>query len=194
MPAVERFALLLVDVQHGLFSDPRPAHRHQEVLTAIVSLRDKAAAAGVPVIYVRDDRGPALWQPGEDGWRIEPAAAPRADEPVVDKQNQDAFQDTTLGEVLGGLGVTALVLAGCMTQFSISSTLGRAVAEGYGVVLAADAHSTWSTKFGAAEAYIDAVNLAFDRFNIANGASVVVPSAEIDFATLRDPAVALGAR
>lgn len=194
MPAAERLALLLVDVQHGLFSDPRPVHRHQEVLTAITSLRDKAATAGVPVVYVRDDEGPALWRPGEGGWRIEEAAAPRADEPVVDKRNQDAFQDTALGDVLRGLGTTAVVLAGCMTQFSISSTLGRAVAEGYGVVLAADAHSTWPSGLGTAQEHIDAVNLAFHRFNIGHGASVVVPAAEIDFATLRDPAAALGAR
>jgi nicotinamidase-related amidase len=194
MPAPERIALLMVDVQHGLFSGQRPVHRDQEVLAAIASLRDKAAEAAVPVVYVRDDEGPALWHPGEDGWRIEAAVAPRADEPVVDKERQDAFQGTALGEVLRGLGVTGLVLAGCMTQFSISSTLGRAVAEGYGVVLAGDAHSTWSTALGTAQQYIDAVNLAFNRFNIGRGASVVVPAAEIDFATLRDPAVGLGTR
>ncbi|HEU5267988.1 MAG TPA: isochorismatase family protein [Jatrophihabitans sp.] len=55
----------------------------------------------------------------------------------IEKTNRDAFQDTELRTVLTRLNATHLVIGGCMTQFSIASTLGRAVAEGNGVVLGA---------------------------------------------------------
>jgi nicotinamidase-related amidase len=130
-------ALLVVDVQVDVVAG---AHDRDGVVARIASLVDRARREGCPVVWVRhnDDELPA----GSPGWCIVDGLVPGPDEPVMDKRFGDAFEDTDLDRVLGGLDVSRLVVCGAQTEWCIRSTLHGAVARGYDAVLVTDAHTT----------------------------------------------------
>jgi nicotinamidase-related amidase len=79
---------------------------------------------------------------GSDDWRIVPELTPGEAEPLVEKNYGEAFEDTTLENVLSSLGVGRLIVVGAETDACIRSTLHGALVRGYDVVLVGDAHTT----------------------------------------------------
>ena len=66
------------------------------------------------------------------------------------RAEQVPFEDTDLEDVLAGLEVGRLVVAGAQTDECIRSTLHGAIARGYDTTLVADAHTTEDlTEWGA---------------------------------------------
>jgi nicotinamidase-related amidase len=60
----------------------------------------------------------------------------------VRKTTPDSFNLTELHALLQARGITHLVICGLQSDFCVDSTVRRALALGYEVILAADAHST----------------------------------------------------
>lgn len=142
-------ALLIVDVQKGVVDWSQPTSAgSDEVLDRINDLLAKARAAGNPVIYIQHDSQEADSSliPGSPGWEIHPAIAPVDGEKVFHKHACDSFFETPLESELKTLGIKHLVVAGCRTQYCIDTTCRSAVARGYDVTLASDAHMTVDTE------------------------------------------------
>ena len=130
-------ALLVVDVQNGVVEG---APERDAVVANVGSLVEKARQEQVPVVWVQhSDEGLAS---GSDEWRIVPELTPGDAEPLIEKNYGDSFEDTTLENVLSGLGVGRLVVAGAQTDACIRSTLHGAFARGYDATLVSDAHTT----------------------------------------------------
>ena len=130
-------ALLVIDVQNGVVEG---AHERDAVVANIGTLVDKARREGVPVVWVQhSDEQLAR---GSDRWRIVPELAPGPAEPLIEKNYGDSFEDTNLENVLSGLGVGHLVVAGAQTDACIRSTLHGAFVRGYDATLVSDAHTT----------------------------------------------------
>ena len=133
----DKTALLIVDVQNGVVAG---AHARDAVVANVGSLVEKARQAGVPVVWVQHaDDG---LKRGSDDWRIVPELAPAEAEPLVEKSYGDSFEGTSLENLLSGLGVGRLVVAGAQTDACIRSTLHGAFVRGYDTTLVADAHTT----------------------------------------------------
>src|SRR5437763_14761739 len=104
-------ALLVVDVQTGVVAG---AHERAAVVANVGSLVEKARRERVPVVWIQhSDEGLAR---GSDDWRIVPELTPDDAEPLVEKSYGDSFEDTTLENVLSGLGVGRVVVAGAQTD------------------------------------------------------------------------------
>jgi len=130
-------ALLVVDVQNGVVER---AHERDAVVANVGSLVEKARRERVPVVWVQhSDEELAR---GSDDWQIVPELTPGDGEPLVEKNYDDSFDDTTLETVLSGLGVGRLVVAGAETDACIRSTLHGALVRGYDATLVSDAHTT----------------------------------------------------
>jgi nicotinamidase-related amidase len=130
-------ALLVVDVQQGVVDGN---HQRDEVVANVGSLVEKARREQIPVVWVQHfDEGLVR---GSDGWLIVPELAPGEEEPLVEKNYGDSFEDTTLETVLSGLGVGRLIVVGAQTDACIRSTLHGALARGYDATLVSDAHTT----------------------------------------------------
>ncbi|GAA2525446.1 cysteine hydrolase family protein [Microbacterium mitrae] len=130
-------ALLVIDVQRGVFAD---AYDRDGVVSRIAELVSGARDAGVPVVWVRhSDPGLEL---GSDGWQIVDELAPSEGEAIVEKLYGDSFEATTLESVLGELNVGELIVTGGQTDFCVRSTLHGGFVRGYDVTLIGDAHST----------------------------------------------------
>lgn len=149
-------ALLVIDVQLGMFEESDPVHRGDELLATINDLITRARNAGIPVIYIqhsgRDDH---LLEPGSPGWPIHPAIVPAKGELVIHKRHPDSFQETDLQHELEIRGIRHLIVAGIQTEYCVDTTCRRAYSLGYDVTLVQDAHSTWDTEYLKASQIID---------------------------------------
>jgi|SRR5580658_1257892 nicotinamidase-related amidase len=144
-----RTAVVVIDVQNGILAGVSGDRGHETVYALdatvgrIAGLLDRARAAGTPVFYVQHDGGPGSpLQPHTPAWEIRAEIAPKPGEPVIRKRACDAFFETALHTDLAALHVTRIVVAGCMTQYCVDTSVRRAVTLGYDVVLAADGHAT----------------------------------------------------
>ncbi|MBB4683093.1 cysteine hydrolase family protein [Amycolatopsis jiangsuensis] len=174
-------ALLVVDVQKGVMA---VSHEAGTVVANVGVLVTKARRAGVPVVWIQhSDEGMAR---GSDGWQYVPELTRAETEPLVEKSFPDSFEDTTLEQVLAGLGVGRLVVSGAQTDVCIRSTLHGALARGYDATLVSDAHTTEDlTEWGAPPPpqVIAHTNLYW-RFHTAPGRTAgTVTTEEVDFGT-----------
>ncbi|MGV9311299.1 isochorismatase family protein [Streptomyces sp. NPDC003691] len=173
-------ALLVIDLQNTMVSI---AHRPGRVLAVVAGLRDRALAAGVPVITVQH-RGEGV-EPGTEGWRIAPEVAPGEDEPVVHKTSADSFLDTELDATLRGLGVTEVLITGFATEICVDTTARQALSHGYDIVLVEDGHLTSvrpdDSPYVPAETAVAHHNQIFRMISFPGRSIRVLPAADIDF-------------
>jgi len=138
-----RSALLIIDVQRAMFAKSTPVYKAESLLENIHALVNKARAAGAPVVWIQhcDSRDLA---PNTPGWQLHPALVPEAQDLKLFKQKGNAFEGTNLKEMLDARAVKSVVLCGMVTHGCVKNTCLGALAEGLGVTLAADAHSSYS--------------------------------------------------
>ena len=148
-------ALVIIDVQQGMFTFRLPLHRGDEIVERIAGLLERARAAQMPIFHVQHDGGPGHpLAKGSPGWAHHAAVAPQHGEPVIEKQQSSAFHDTDFHAQLQAKGIDQLIIAGIQTEMCVDSTCRAAVALGYRVVLVADAHSTFDSPVLPAESII----------------------------------------
>jgi nicotinamidase-related amidase len=153
-------ALLIIDVQQGMFMLSRRPHQGDQVVERVASLLGRARARNVPVFHVRHDGGPGhILERGTAGWELHPLVAPIEGEAVVDKRHSGVFQDTTLHERLQRSEIDKVVIAGMQTEYCVDSACRAAAALGYQVVLVSDAHTTFDTSVLSAAQIIAHHNL-----------------------------------
>ncbi len=173
-------ALLVVDVQNGVVDGN---FERDTVVSNVAALVDRARRDQVPVVWIQhSDEGIVR---GSDDWGIVPELTPGEAEPLVEKNYGDSFEDTSLEDVLSGLGVGRLVVCGAQTDACIRSTLHGAFARGYDAILVGDAHTTEDqTAWGAPppDQVIAHTNLYW-RYQRAPGrVAGTVDTQDVDFA------------
>ncbi|MRX36019.1 cysteine hydrolase family protein [Aminobacter sp. MDW-2] len=182
-------ALLVIDVQNAILRGKGTSERQplleaalDDTIGRLRDLQDRARSAGVPVIVIQHD-GPAGHRlaVGTEGWEVRPELAPRAGDLLVRKKSSDSFHETELGARLGELGISHLVVGGCMTQFCVDTTVRRAVSLGYDVTLVADCHTTADS---AHLTHVDIIahhNETLDGFGAGDAVVDVRPAVAISF-------------
>lgn len=142
-----RFALLIVDMQVGLFdADDNPFER-ERILDNINLLIRSARAAGVPILAARHT-GPVGSPLAPDSpmtrlvdrLEIEPER-----DWVFTKTRPNCFVDTLLTDELARLGTEELIIVGMKTQFCVDTTCRAAADRGLKPTLVADAHTCTDT-------------------------------------------------
>ena len=172
-------ALLVVDVQNAAVAR---AHERDAIVAAIGSLVEKARREGVPVVWIQhcdDDLAR-----GSDAWQIVPELSPGDSEPLVEKNYNDSFEDTTLDAVLSGLRVGRVVVVGAQTDWCVRATLHGALTRGYDTILVADAHTTEDqTALGAPppDHVIAHTNLYWTHESAPGRTAGTVDSMSVDF-------------
>ncbi len=172
-------ALLVVDVQNGAVEG---AHERDAVVANIGSLVEKARREGVSVVWVQhsDDE----LERGTDDWRIVPELTPDDVEPLVEKNYNDSFDDSTLEDVLSSHGVGRLVVVGAQTDACIRSTIHGALVRGYDTILVSDAHTTEDeTAWGAPppDQVIAHTNLYWTYQKAPGRTAGTVETSDVDF-------------
>jgi nicotinamidase-related amidase len=134
-------ALLIIDVQNGLFDE---AYEEDEaVLTCITGLIERAREQRIPIVYIQHDGEPGHpLEGGTQGWQFHPRIAPQSDDIVLGKRASDSFYESPLHEKLQSLGVNRLVVTGGQTEYCVDATCRSAASLNYDVCLVADGHTT----------------------------------------------------
>ncbi len=140
----EHTAVLVIDVQVGLFCAAPAPFQAELVVTRINAVTAKARRAGAPVVFIQHDGGPddADLVPFTRGWKLHPRLQVRPGEAVLRKTTCDAFYGTGLDSKLRSRDITTLLMMGFATDFCVDSTLRSAVSRDFGIVVVADAHTT----------------------------------------------------
>src|SRR5215471_9828888 len=173
-------ALLVIDVQNRAVAG---TYQRDAVVANIDSLVEKARREHVPVIWIQ--HSDEELERGSGDWQIVPELNPDGSEPLVEKHYGDSFEDTTLENVLSGLGVGRLVVVGAQTDACIRSTLHGAFARGYDATLVSDAHTTEDqTEWGAPppDQVIAHTNLYWTYQTAPGRTAGTVETKDVDFA------------
>ncbi len=141
--SVDGVALLVIDMQRGLFAKRTPIYQAEQLLANVNALAARAHESGVPVFYVQHTDKRDLAE-GSDGWQLHPALEPQPEDGRIRKRHGSAFQETPLAQQLQAEGITRLVVTGLVTHGCVKATCLDAVRLGYHVTLAADGHSSFS--------------------------------------------------
>ena len=136
-------ALLVIDVQQGLFTKSTPIYKAEELLENINLLVDCAHRDGVPVFYIQHSDGRSLVK-GSSDWQLHTQLLPLNIDNIVHKQIDNAFEETSLDKMLKAENISRLVITGLVTHGCIKATCLGARKVGYGVTLVKDGHSSYS--------------------------------------------------
>jgi nicotinamidase-related amidase len=153
MPA----ALLIIDMQVGLFHGPEKPHEGERSLANIQQLIKKARLQNVPVFAVRHT-GPegSPIAAGSPFWQLLPELGLDAEIDVLfNKSRPNAFHGTELAQQLTAAQIDDLYIVGMKSQFCIDSTCRAAADQGFKPLLVADAHTCMDTAALPAQAIID---------------------------------------
>jgi nicotinamidase-related amidase len=173
-------ALLVIDVQRGLFDDaPRPFEA-DAVIGRINALTARARVADVPVVFVQHES--ASLPVGSGAWQFAAGLLVESRDAVVRKATPDALLRTELQDLLTTWHVDHLVICGYACEFCVDTTTRRAAALGYGVTLAADAHTTHDKPHATAAQIRAHENATLSDLTSFGPVIAAVPSADIDFA------------
>ena len=165
-------ALLVIDVQQGLFRKSTPIYKAEGLLANIEALVARAHGAGAPVIYIQHASDKVLPY-GSSDWQRHSRRHLEPGDLLIGKQHGDAFEETTLQSELAARGISRLVATGLVTHGCVKATCLGALAHGYAVVLAADGHSSYSK---------DAARVIEEWHGKLSAAGVIVqPTREIVF-------------
>lgn len=184
-PDTHHVALLLVDVINPA-DFPEAADFLAHAVPAarrVAGLRNKAAAAGVPVIYANDNFG--RWrsdfravvrrclEPGCAGRALCELLLPTEKDYFVLKPKHSAFYSTSLDVLLESLGTRTLVVCGFAGNICVLFTANDAYMRGFRLVVPDGTASNTAEANAAAVSQMAAVLKADTR-----------PCADIDFASL----------
>jgi len=170
-------ALVVIDVQKGMFDPDYPPYDGEAVVDRIAGLIAQARQAGVPIFFVQHHgEGEHPFQPGKPGYPFHDKLAPQPDDDVTVKRKSSAFHGTDFDAKLKHAGVDHLIVTGMQSEYCVTSAIRGAYERGYGITLVSDAHSTGDTKVARGEDIVAIIN---DTTRGSFGEAV--PAAEIDF-------------
>jgi nicotinamidase-related amidase len=172
-------AVLVIDVQAGLFGSKPPPLEADAVLGRINEVTTKARAAGVPVILIQQDGDPkGDWLvPLSDDWRLHPKLKVEHGDLIIRKTTCDAFYRTSLESELRARQITTLVLTGAATDFCVDATLRNALSKEFAVIVVADAHTTSDSPMLKADLIRQHHNWAWAESISATGVTIVPATA-----------------
>lgn len=164
-------ALVVIDLQNGIVSQPTKPYHSQDVITNATKLVNAFRKNGMPVFLVhlittketmlnaisdKSSSNPVASPP--DWSKFVPEIAPTSTDIIITKKQWGAFYGTDLELQLRRRGINTIVLCGITTDFGVESTARFAYEYGFQQIFAEDAMASRSE-----EQHSAAVNFIFKR-------------------------------
>lgn len=135
-------ALLLVDVQKGIFTLKNAVYNDKALLGSLKRLTALARERGIRLVYAQHENA-AFLKRGTEGWEIVDQLKPSEGDTVFAKKHPGVFTDTALPQLLAEWGVKTLLICGLITNGCVRDACLQALERGFDVALVTDAHSTF---------------------------------------------------
>lgn len=136
---MENPALIVVDVQYGLFIRETPIYREEVLLRNINDLLDKAHTAKIPVYFIQHCSERLVENSVE--WQLHSTLKVEDKDTLIIKRYPNTFQQTNFINELDKRKITQLVITGIWTHNCVQATCKGAIELGYKVILVQDGHS-----------------------------------------------------
>ena len=156
-------ALIIVDMQRGLFSAPRTGAG--ELVRRLNDLAARFRAKQSPVIFIQHSgpEGDHL-HPSQSGFAIHDDLVVESIDSLIVKTSCDAFLNTDLSAKLEELSVSEVIVTGCATDFCVDTTVRSALAHGYRTIVPEDGHITFDRPYMPAAKVIEHHNMVWANF------------------------------
>lgn len=157
--------LLIVDLQNDYFPGGKmELEGSEQAGLAAARLLAHFRQAGLPLVHVQHlaiRPGATFFLPGTSGAEIHASVQPLPGEVVIQKHFPNSFRETGLLAHLQSLAVKRLVVAGMMTHMCLDASVRAAADFGFECLVAQDACSTRTLKFGERTVAAADVHAAF---------------------------------
>ena len=174
-------AILVIDVQCGLFDvNPRPFEAN-EVIKRINNITSQARTSGMPVVFIQHEQATGLLEYESESWKLQPGLIVHDINFKVRKTTPDSFLRTTLDEILKSHRIKDLIICGYASEFCVDTTVRRSAALGYTVQLVSDAHTTHDKKHASAKQIREHHNATLPDISSFGPKITAVQSTEINF-------------
>jgi nicotinamidase-related amidase len=145
--------LVLIDIQNDYFPDGKMelAGSEQAGQTAgqLLSFFRKRRLPVFHIQHIAVRSGATTFLPNSSGVEIHQSVKPVDGETVIQKHFPNSFRETGLLQALQQANVQQIVVAGMMTHMCVDATTRAATDYGYDCLIAHNACTTRSLKFGA---------------------------------------------
>lgn len=150
-------ALVLIDLQHAITALDIAPYSSAQVIANCARLADAYRAQGATIVYVRVAIGEMVAHQADvvharpaslpaNACDIVPEAGMQPGDALVTKRQWGAFHATELDQILRRRGIKTVMMAGIATNIGVESTARAAFDQGYDLVFAEDAMSTFSAE------------------------------------------------
>jgi nicotinamidase-related amidase len=163
-------ALLVIDMQEGLFKPETPRYDAAGVVQRINILTNYFRQNGDKVIFIQHDGTKEnLYIPGTSDWNILPTLIRRPDDMVISKTANDSFYNTGLETFLEKNDIHDLFITGCATDFCVNATVHSALIKDYHIFVVKDCHTTANRPYLSAEKVIQYHHWLWESLTPTNG-------------------------
>ncbi|MFD2446865.1 cysteine hydrolase family protein [Bacillus sp. CGMCC 1.16607] len=156
-------ALLIIDVQNGMFFEEDPVFNSEKLILNLKQLIETARSSNTPIFYIQHNE-PSGLEHGTKAWEIHHEVNPTSTDIIIQKTTPDSFFNTNLDEELKKQNINHLVLTGIQSEICVDTTCRKAFSLGYDVTLVTDAHSTWKSSELSAQQIINHHNQVLKWF------------------------------
>ncbi len=171
-------ALLIIDMQVGLFEGNLPRHDAEGVIRRVNEITAAVRAAGGLVVFIQHENKSVLKR-GTDGWEILPELDRLDTDLLVHKKTSDSFYKTELDDLLQQHGAQQIVVTGCATDYCVDTTLRAAAIRNYDVRVASNAHTTRDRPHLDAQSIIKRHNWLWKNLSLSGSKVKVLSAAKI---------------
>lgn len=144
-------AILIIDLQVGLFDEPGKPFDYEGVLSKINLLTTAARKKEMPVVFIQHETKENTLRHKSPGWNLVSGLDVDGKDYIVRKTTPNAFLRTELTEVLEKEGVNKIIVCGYATEFCVDSTVRAGASLGYHIEIVADGHTTHDKNHASAE-------------------------------------------
>jgi nicotinamidase-related amidase len=144
---MENAALLVIDMQNGLFEKNTPVYKANELLAGVNMLSDAFHAHSLPVFLIRHTNDSFLKE-GTPGWQLHDLLHIGQDDVLLTKSVSDSFQERCVVSALEDRSIKSVCICGLVTHGCVKAACLGGLKRGYKVTLASDAHSSFHKDAG----------------------------------------------
>lgn len=144
-------AILVIDLQNGLFDEEGKPFDFQNVIERINKITSYARKNNLPVIFIQHEQGNGLLQFKSSGWSLVPELHTEETDLYVRKTTPNSFVRTNLNDLLTKNNIKRLIVCGYASEFCVDSTIRGGAELGYSILIASDAHTTHEKQHASAE-------------------------------------------
>lgn len=146
---ISKPALIVIDMQNGLFKGQEKPCNDQAILSNIIKLINKARLDHLPIIFIRHVGllGTPLAPDSSMTQLISELPVDFSQDIVIEKMSPSCFKGTVLKGMLEQLNVNEIIISGMKTEYCVDTTVRAGSDCGFQVTLISDAHTAFDSDY-----------------------------------------------